>query len=198
MKRAKWKRTIMYILDLSIVPVFCALFLYLIAVSMNTVETSNKTYDISRNRSLKAVNLVSKYKTPTVEIKKVDSFTAALQSAKTKPTSFKGTMTGYGPDCKGCGGGVSCIRYNVRNGNIYYNDKDYGKIRILAADKRIPCGTIVRVSNLRKYKDFYAIVLDRGGVIKGSLMDLLFISEGAVDIGREHVNYTIVRWGWHA
>ncbi len=196
MKRAKWKRTIIYILNLSIVPVFCALFLFIIATSMT--ETETKTYDISRNRSLKAVNLVSKYKTPTVEIKKVDSFTAALQSAKTGPTTFKGTMTGYGPDCKGCGGGVACIRYNVRNGNIYYNDKDYGKIRIVAADKRVPCGTIVRVSNLRKYKDFYAIVLDRGGVIKGSLMDLLFVSEGAVDIGRENVIYTIVRWGWYA
>ena len=151
MKNKKRKRTISYILNLSVVPVFCALFLLLIASSMTV--TSTKTYDISRNRSLKAVNLVSKYKTPTVEIKKVDSFTEALKSAKTNPTTFNGKMTGYGPDCKGCGGGVSCIRYNVRNGNIYYNDKDYGKIRILAADKKIPCGTVIRVSNLRKYKE---------------------------------------------
>ncbi|MBR4261938.1 MAG: 3D domain-containing protein [Bacilli bacterium] len=196
MKNKKRKRTISYILNLSVVPVFCALFLLLIASSMTV--TSTKTYDISRNRSLKAVNLVSKYKTPTVEIKKVDSFTEALKSAKTNPTTFNGKMTGYGPDCKGCGGGVSCIRYNVRNGNIYYNDKDYGKIRILAADKKIPCGTVIRVSNLRKYKDFYAIVLDRGGAIKGNLMDLLFVSESSVDIGRENVKYTVVRWGWNA
>ena len=50
----------------------------------------------------------------------------------------------------------------------------------------------------RKYKDFYAIVLDRGGAIKGNLMDLLFVSEKSVDIGRENVKYTIVRWGWNA
>ena len=196
MKRASKKRTISYILNLSLVPTFCALFLLIITSSMKV--TTTKTYDISRNRSLKAVNLVSKYSSPVVEIKQAKDFKTAVKSGKTQPTTFTGKMTGYGPDCKGCGGGVACIRYNVRNGNIYYNDKDYGKIRILAADKKIPCGTIVRVSNLRGYKDFYAIVLDRGGAIKGNLMDLLFVSEKSVDIGRESVKYTIVRWGWHA
>ena len=29
-------------------------------------------------------------------------------------------------------------------------------------------------------------------------MDLLFVSEKSVDIGRENVKYTIVRWGWNA
>ena len=196
MKRVNKKRTISYILNLSIVPLFCTLFLLIVFSSMKV--TTAKTYDISRNRSLKAVNLVSKYKKPVVEIKNAKDFKSAIKTGKTNPTTFNGKMTGYGPDCKGCGGGVSCIRYNVRNGNIYYNDKDYGKIRILAADKKIPCGTIIRVSNLRKYKDFYAIVLDRGGAIKGNLMDLLFVSEKSVDIGRENVKYTIVRWGWNA
>ena len=196
MKRVNKKRTISYILNLSIVPLFCTLFLLIVFSSMKV--TTAKTYDISRNRSLKAVNLVSKYKKPVVEIKNAKDFKSAIKTGKTNPTTFNGKMTGYGPDCKGCGGGVSCIRYNVRNGNIYYSDKDYGKIRILAADKKIPCGTIIRVSNLRKYKDFYAIVLDRGGAIKGNLMDLLFVSEKSVDIGRENVKYTIVRWGWNA
>lgn len=196
MKRVNKKRTISYILNLSIVPLFCTLFLLIVFSSMKV--TTAKTYDISRNRSLKAVNLVSKYKKPVVEIKNAKDFKSAIKTGKTNPTTFSGKMTGYGPDCKGCGGGVSCIRYNVRNGNIYYNDKDYGKIRILAADKKIPCGTVIRVSNLRKYKDFYAIVLDRGGAIKGNLMDLLFVSEKSVDIGRENVKYTIVRWGWNA
>lgn len=196
MKKKSIKRTISYIINLSIVPIFCTLFLLIILSSMKV--TIIKTYDISRNRSLKAVNLVSKYKAPVVEVKQADNFKTAVKSGKTQPTTFTGKMTGYGPDCKGCGGGVACIRYNVRNGNIYYTDKDYGKIRILAADKKIPCGTIVRVSNLRGYKDFYAIVLDRGGAIKENLMDLLFVSEKSVNIGRENVRYTIVRWGWHA
>ena len=33
---------------------------------------------------------------------------------------FVGTLTGYGPDCPGCGGIVACRpNQDVRNGNIY-------------------------------------------------------------------------------
>lgn len=113
-------------------------------------------------------------------------------------SSYAGTMTAYGPDCVGCSGIVACSpRRDVRNGNIYYNHDTYGKMRVVAADRTIPCGTVVKVSGVKGQGDFYAIVLDRGGAIKGTLFDLLFNSSAeAKSFGRQSVNYTTIRWGW--
>ena len=114
---------------------------------------------------------------------------------------FKGTLTGYGPDCPGCGGKVGCYpNPDVRNGNIYYEDKEYGKIRILAADKSIPCGSIIHISNYQfvDNKEFTGTVLDSGSAIVGLTMDLLYPSENdTVVIGRQrNINFEIERWGW--
>ena len=102
--------------------------------------------------------------------------------------------------CEGCGGRVGCYpNQDVRNGNIYYNDKSYGRIRILAADPSIPCGTIVKISNLTFSEEpIMGIVLDRGGLIKGNIMDFLVSPEEDMDIvGRQRgVNYEVLRWGW--
>lgn len=156
------------------------------------------TYDISKNRSMQAVHLVSKYVLEETEVKTVTTFSDIITYASTNPVTFTGTMTGYGPDCEGCGRRVGCSPYqNVKNGNIYFTDNEYGKIRIIAGDKSIPCGTIIKVEKLRKYETFYAIVLDRGSAIKGTLFDLLFVSEkDATSLGRASATYTIVRWGW--
>lgn len=119
---------------------------------------------------------------------------------KNKNLNFTGTLTGYGPDCVGCSGIVGCYPYqNVKNGNIYYDDKDYGKIRILAADKNIPCGSIIKISNYKFIQgDFYGIVLDRGSAIVGLTMDLLHESEKeTINIGRQYnINFDIIRWGF--
>ena len=114
---------------------------------------------------------------------------------------FVGTLTGYGPDCPGCGGHVACKpNPDVRNGNIYYNDKEYGKIRILAADYSIPCGSIVHIENYKfaDNKELTGIVLDRGSAIVGLTMDLLYPNEAdTVVIGRQrNISFTIERWGW--
>lgn len=114
---------------------------------------------------------------------------------------FVGTLTGYGPDCPGCGGRVACSpNPDVRNGNIYYNDKEYGTIRILAADKSIPCGSIIHIKNFKfvENKEFIGIVLDRGSAIVGLTMDLLYSSEtDTVVIGRQrNIEFTVLRWGW--
>ena len=85
----------------------------------------------------------------------------------------------------------------MQNGNIYKHDETYGKMRIIAGDKSIPCGTVMKISGARGMEDFYAIVLDRGGVIKGTLFDLLFEKESdAVPFGRQKINYEVMRWGW--
>lgn len=195
------KRFISYISRLFIVVIFVMGFF--VILSKGYQVNTNITYDMSKNRSVKAVHLVSKYIPEqiipeVVETKTVSSIEELLKYVKTNPVNFQGTMTGYGPDCEGCGGRVSCPpRPNVKNGNIYYNDSQYGKIRIVAADKNIPCGTIVKVDGVRNYGTFYAIVLDRGGVIKGTLFDLLFASEKESSaLGRANAVYTIARWGW--
>lgn len=114
------------------------------------------------------------------------------------PQSFTGTMTGYGPDCVGCGGKVSCQpRQNVLNGNIYYSDSNYDRLRIIAADSNIPCGTIVQISNtIQSTEPIMAIVLDRGGAIKGKKIDLLFASEKEAGPTERDVKFDILRWGW--
>ena len=115
-----------------------------------------------------------------------------------KKMEFTGTITGYGPDCEGCIGVVSCYpNPNVLNNNIYFNDSSYGTIRILAADPSIPCGSIVKVSNYDN-QEFLGIVLDRGRDIKGLTMDLLFESENTTSyLGRRYnINFKIERWGY--
>ena len=74
----------------------------------------------------------------------------------------------------------------------------YGKIRILAADPNIPCGTIVKATNLTFSEEVIGIVLDRGGLIKGNIMDFLVGPEDDMDVvGRQRgVNYEVLRWGW--
>ena len=86
------------------------------------------------------------------------------------------------------------------NGKNYYQDSNYGKIRILAADYSIPCGSIIKISNFKFVdgNEFYGIVLDRGSAIVGLTMDLLYPSEkDTVIIGRQkNIHFTVERWGW--
>ena len=158
------------------------------------------TYNVNSINSIQAMHLVSKYNSKYVETIFANNFNDVLLYGNSNPVVYSGTMTAYGPDCVGCTGMVACPpRQDVRNGNIYYNDKEYGQLMIVAADSQIPCGTIVNVydSTLSKNGPFTAIVLDRGGVIKGTLMDLLAVSEKASsNFGRQNVKYEIIRWGW--
>ena len=113
--------------------------------------------------------------------------------------TFTGSLTGYGPDCDGCIG-ITASGYDVRN-TIYYNDKTYNNVRVLAADKSLPFGTIIKVSNLKDYNDFIGIVLDRGSAISFdgfSQIDLLFESEDySYNFGRkENVIFEILRLGY--
>lgn len=110
-----------------------------------------------------------------------------------------GTMSAYGPDCAGCSGNLASGRY-VGDGNIYYEDPTYGTVRIVAADREYPIGSIVKVSGSR-LGDFNAIVLDRGGGIgfgKRFLFDLLFASEAeASGFGTSYnVTFDLLRSGY--
>jgi len=118
-----------------------------------------------------------------------------MANAKVLET-LKGTLTAYTDTHTACG-------RSVAGGNIYYNDKQYGKVYIVAGDKSYPCGTIVRFKNMSYFggKDIYAIVLDRGGAIgkgKRALFDLLFAKEtSANNFGvRRNVTCEILRRGY--
>ncbi len=109
-----------------------------------------------------------------------------------------GSMSGYGPDCRGCTGFTSS-GYNINNG-IYYFDKTYGEVRILAADRSLKLGSIVRIKE-SKLDEFVGIVLDRGsaiGIGKTYLFDLLFTSENeAYHYGVSNdVVFEILRYGY--
>ena len=125
--------------------------------------------------------------------------------------TFIGSLTGYGPDCYGCGGRTSS-GYDLRE-KIYYDDAEYGTIRIVAADKYFPFYSIIRISNVPGMEPFIAIVLDRGGDVgwyrnsvsgeimfdsqKGTLFDLAFTTEKDPNIlGKtNNVKFEVLRSG---
>lgn len=113
--------------------------------------------------------------------------------------TFTGELTGYAGDCPLCSGYLACPpRTNVLKSGIYYNDKTYGKLRIVASSKNYPCGTILRF-NVKKLSSeaMYAIVLDRG--VSGNVIDLLTESEdyAAKYVGRvKNLEFEVLREGW--
>lgn len=111
----------------------------------------------------------------------------------------KGALSAYGPDCAGCSGYLASGRY-VLDGNIYYDDSQYGTVRIVAGDKKYSYGTIVRIKSNKIGNEILAIVLDRGGIglSKKFMFDLLFKSESeAWEFGSfSDVEFEILRYGY--
>ena len=115
--------------------------------------------------------------------------------------TYHGPITAYGPDCIGCTTGHTASGYNVLNGNIYYNDKEYGKVRIVAADKSLPFGSIIRIKDLAIFdEDILAIVLDRGSAIgfnRKVYFDLLYQSEKDTEFfGKREATFELLRRGY--
>lgn len=133
--------------------------------------------------------------------------------------TYTGILTGYGPDCVGCGnpntGKVSTASgYHVANFvdgsiapafTITYNDSEYGEVRIVAADDSIPFYSIIRITIPNWNEPIMAIVLDRGSTVgfencrssKGCLtqFDLLYPTE-AESLGKtKNVKFELLRSG---
>ena len=114
--------------------------------------------------------------------------------------TFAGDLTGYAGDCALCSGYLACPpRTNVLEKGIYYNDKSYGTIRIVASSKKYPCGTIVRFNAKRVSNEpIIAIILDRG--VGGNDIDLLTDNEDYAikNVGRvRDLNFEVLREGWN-
>ena len=176
---------------------------YIFILSFIIVSGNSRAHIVTSNvNNVKSIQSTRIVKDSEKEIVKAVSNTKDIKKyGEEYKVEFTGTLTGYGPDCEGCIGIVYCApNPNVQNNNIYYTDKEYGKIRIVAADYSIPCGSIIKISNYKfmDNKDFYAIVLDRGSAIVGLTMDLLYGSEKeTVVIGRQrNIKFSIERWGW--
>ena len=178
------------------------IFTYAMILAGTRSHQTNYVSNINGVKSLEAVHIISEYdnRNHTLEVMHVNSIQEAVTYGSTMPISFTGQMTAYKPNCKGCSGRLACPpRQDVTNGNILFDDNTYGKIRILAADPQIPCGTIVKITNVSfSIEPIIGIVLDRGGAIKGNIMDFLVTENDNLDIvGRQkNVNYEVLRWGW--
>lgn len=132
--------------------------------------------------------------------------------------TYTGILTGYGPDCYGCGNRVTnkvstASGYHIANivdGNIEpaftitYTDSEYGEVRILAGDSTLPYKTIVRVT-VPNEEPIIGIVLDRGSTVgfencrskNGCLttFDLLYETESSARGKLYNVVFDILRIG---
>ena len=118
-----------------------------------------------------------------------------------------GSTTGYGADCDGCSGNVSCGGFNLKRDGIYYNDSKYGRVRIVAADNRLfSCGTILEIDN-GIMEPFKGIVMDTGGAMRSAynngniLIDIAFPYENSSGINSAtnrsgNVSFKVYRYGW--
>lgn len=89
-------------------------------------------------------------------------------------------VSAYTAKCLGCIG-ITANGYDVRN--TVYKDG----LRIVAAPSSYPFGTIMDIPGFGK-----AIVLDRGGAIKGNKLDLLVATrDEAIQWGRRNVTVTV-------
>ncbi|MEG0995073.1 MAG: hypothetical protein RSE91_03820 [Bacilli bacterium] len=134
--------------------------------------------------------------TPTIEIPKVPVIEEPIYKII---ETFVGTISGYGPDCYGCTSNKTASGYYVGNGNIYYDDAHFNKVRIVSADSKYPFGTIVKIKGYNE--DIVAIVLDRGaaiGIGKRIQFDLLFETEKAASVMglKNNLTFEILRIGY--
>lgn len=178
---------------------FLSLFLIISFLFIIATSNSSSSFVTNNENNVKAVESSRIVLNEKKEVTKIKINTLEeLKNNLNKKVEFAGTLTAYGPDCKGCSGKLGCYPYqNVLNNNIYYEDSIYGKIRILTSDEVIPCGSIIKVSNYFD-TEFFGIVLDRGSLVKGLTMDLLENSEKeTLKIGRQYnINFTVERWGY--
>lgn len=163
-------------------------------------EKASENNKVNNNINTKSMGTRTIARQPQARVVSQPRQTQQSQPVTDVLETLKGKMSGYGPDCKGCSGNLAS-GINARNGNIYYNDSKYGRIRIVAGDRKYKFGTIVRIKNSRAGNNIIAIVLDRGGSIgigKKFLFDLLYASsaEAARDEVSYNVTFEILRYGY--
>ena len=182
MKRYKPKKW------LTIFRVFSLLFFIMF---LSTSEVKRTSVTVAKNDLLdKSI----KYEVITTQ--QEESYKTALYEPE---STFIGELTGYAGYCPLCSGVVACRpRINVLKYGIYFNDKQYGTVRMVASSKRYPCGTILRFrANKVSSEPIIAVVMDRG--VGGNNIDLLMDNESEArrKVGRiKNLEFDILRLGW--
>lgn len=139
-----------------------------------------------------------------------ESIPEVLEKGSGEYGIYTGRLTGYSAECAGCSatGTVACktedkSKFSLKSDGIYYNDSEYGKVRILSSATAFPCGTIIEVS--KNENSYYAVVLDRGATMNNSWkngtvwMDLAFENNEAAkktDLTGKNITFSVQRWGW--
>ena len=127
---------------------------------------------------------------PQVQTAPPASSTVNTTTPTTSLESFTASVTAYLATCPGCSG-FTANGTDVRNISTFY-DSAFGSVRILAADRRFPFGTIIYISGIG-----HGVVLDRGGVVTGNVLDLLMGSYADPwQFGRQSLQAQVVRLGW--
>lgn len=173
------------------------------------------SYDKSIPLNVKKVNVEGKNgkivtNLTTGEVMVFDSVDEEVVIGTGPKAEYTGMLTGYGPDCVGCTGLLYCpdsdgVYHYLTNdiNSTYFNDKEYGKVRILASDPTLfPCGTIIHIVN--SDRDIYGVVMDTGIAMRNAwrnygnvLIDLAFTSESITAVvTNRNTNFTVLRWGW--
>ncbi len=146
------------------------------------------------------------------EVKFREPVTEVIEVGTAPKGSYVGSITGYGADCPGCSGTVSCKTkngsYNISKKGEYYDDAEYGNLRIVAADNSLfECGTVLDITSKNGEK-INAIVLDTGSSLRSKwrnegkvVVDVAFKTENDPEIYKitdrsDTVKFEVKRWGW--
>ena len=176
----------------------------------NKTLTENSSTSTSSKKETIKEETKEVFKEESKDVKEVETKSETTVKGKYEPNlsvlktvevikTYRGKITGYGPDCVGCSG-KTAYGHDARNGNIYYQDKTFGSIRIVAGDASLKFGTIVRIKGIGD--DIIAVVLDRGGAVgfaasKHAYFDLLHENEqAALNFGQKTATFEILRNGF--
>lgn len=155
------------------------------------VVNKNKTIDELRSKNdeqKKKLQNVSRGSNPssTATVKSSGNGSNNDNSNIGEWMNFK--MTSYTAKCRGCTGYTYHQGIDVRN-TIYHNG-----LRVIAVDPSvISFGSVVQIKREDGTK-FKAIALDKGGAIKGKLVDLLVTDrQTALNNGREKIQIRVIK-----
>ena len=98
--------------------------------------------DTSYNMNIDNANLNKSLEVAVIEENHENLYVAELYDTE---STFIGDLTAYVGDCPLCSGILACHpRTNVLESGIYFEDSEYGKVRIVATSSKYSCGTILR------------------------------------------------------
>ncbi len=168
---------------------FILIVFVVVIFNKETRETVN--FNVTTNENNNKYTEVAVIENIQKEIEETESYTPI--------STFFGELTGYSGNCKKCSGILACKpRTNVLEDGIYFEDDDYGSVRIVASSKKYPCGTIISFEKSSISEEpIVAVVMDRG--VSGDVIDLLVESNDYArkKVGRvRNIEFQVLRYGW--